>query len=261
MADTSTIIAIMTAVLAILIAIGAIILAYIRPGPQGPQGPKGNTGATGATGPSQGPTGATGATGATGPQGPQGQKGDTGATGATGATGQKGDTGTSLTSPIGVFTRQNFTTNFELSHIQTNFIEVDTVKNYNGGLWTFSSTGNHMVVPKSGTYKITYSVNYSVVPDSGRTSYLTMAVAYTNPSDPTVQNPILDSTQLIKLHSQTHEVSQGTTFIFDLTQGLYIDIIAKVFENGASAPYYSVPKNDEGSFGKIITATLIAELL
>lgn len=74
------------AILAMILAIGAIILAFVlrSTGPQGPTGPQGVQGVQGVpgpigpTGPSQGPPGPTGPLGPTGPQGIQGITGATG---------------------------------------------------------------------------------------------------------------------------------------------------------------------------------------
>ena len=69
-------------VVAILISVIALILAFVIPGPSGPEGESGSMGSTGPpgpTGPSNGPTGPDGPTGPTGPSdGPTGPTGPAG---------------------------------------------------------------------------------------------------------------------------------------------------------------------------------------
>jgi len=92
---------------AVLLAVAALGINFVIPGPMGPIGPAGAAGAKGDTGSqglqglqgpagatgAQGPAGATGATGATGPTGPAGATGPQGPMGPTGAQGPQGPVG------------------------------------------------------------------------------------------------------------------------------------------------------------------------
>lgn len=79
-------------VVALLLAVAALAMNAVIPGPQGTVGAPGATGATGARGP-QGPAGTNGTNGANGAQGPTGPEGPTGPQGPTGATGPQGPAG------------------------------------------------------------------------------------------------------------------------------------------------------------------------
>jgi len=78
--------------IAIALAIVAMAVNFVIPGPTGVAGAKGDTGLTGQTG-AVGPTGVTGGTGATGPAGPQGPPGQNGTDGAQGPAGPVGPQG------------------------------------------------------------------------------------------------------------------------------------------------------------------------
>jgi hypothetical protein len=85
-------------IFAVLLAIGALVVALIQPTKVGPAGPTGTAGTIGPTGPPSGDPGATGADGETGDPGITGTTGPTGIPGATGSQGSPGPTGFSSNS-------------------------------------------------------------------------------------------------------------------------------------------------------------------
>ena len=83
------------AAIAIALAVAAIAVNFVIPGPAGPTGSTGATGSQGIQGP-QGTPGATGNTGPAGGTGPQGPPGTPGINGSTGPQGPPGPTGIAL---------------------------------------------------------------------------------------------------------------------------------------------------------------------
>ncbi|GLX71538.1 hypothetical protein [Paenibacillus glycanilyticus] len=127
------------------------------PGPQGIQGPPGptgltgKTGATGATGPT-GPTGQTGLTGPPGPQGPQGVQGEQGPQGIQGPPGPVG-------SPVSSFGDAG------LAAESVNLVSGEPIAVNNFYEWDNAELqGGSIIVPETGLYLVSYSVNVTLPP-------------------------------------------------------------------------------------------------
>ena len=127
--------------IALALAVVALAVNLVVPGPTGPAGSagsRGDTGATGSAGPvgPKGDTGATGATGATGPTGPAGPQGPTGATGPAGPQGPAG--------PGAIVVSSDFQTSMTIGASCTNYAQVS------------------LTVPTAGTFVVTAQVHVAI---------------------------------------------------------------------------------------------------
>lgn len=154
---------------------GRILVGPTGPtGHFGPRGPKGDPGEPGMPGRNglhgiQGVAGSQGPQGCTGPRGPVGCTGDwgcdgprgpTGPTGPAGMTGPMGDTGTCECSGASFAVYTNFLGGVAPSNTQISLGSNDPI-NQAGG-WTSDSNGI-IVVPQSGVYNISFTLNVSQV--------------------------------------------------------------------------------------------------
>ena len=87
MSEVTTALIYVLVIIAVLLSIAAIIIAFVRPGSEGPTGVSGKQGSTGPQGPTGSGNGDPGATGPTGPRGATGQTGSQGIQGKQGANG------------------------------------------------------------------------------------------------------------------------------------------------------------------------------
>lgn len=275
MADPITTLAITLAIIAVLLAIGAIILAYVRPGPAGPQGTPGNSGVTGPTGPSQGPTGNTGPTGQTGsqgnigptgPTGPQGIQGFIGNTGpngiqgVTGSIGVTGPTGPRSLNPLAHAIRFTQANNYIIPQF-FNFdslvpVTFDLIPYTQGTGWALNNGG--LRIPYTGTYKITYSCMLSMIQSSGTNSPINFALAIN-----AFNNLMVASKMVAEFHTDVHELSQQLTIYQNLNAGDTLWVIASsVGLNVAVVPSSVYDSTGNAySLGNVTTCDIIVELL
>lgn len=238
MADGATTIVIVMTIIAILLAVGAIILAFVRPGPAGPAGPKGTPGSTGPTGPSQGP------------------KGDTGPTGPRGATGSS-----SGSNSLAWILRSGVTGNTvipQFVNLQTlQPVTCDRVGFSRGSGWELDRGG--LKVPSTGTYYVTYSCTIAMIATSGENFPINFGVALNS-----FGNIIAGSRFVTEFHTDDHELTQTFNFYVNLNAGDTIWVIACA---GSDVSYAVIPSNTvdlHGNayvLGPVTTCSITAELL
>ena len=204
------------------------------PGTNGTNGVTGDTGPTGATGLGDtGPTGPTGtpglagATGDTGATGPTGQQGVTGDTGATGPTGQQGPTGPASVGTNIAATFYSMTSQAILNTSQTVFAYGPT-GNYSVGGVTLNggSTGTQIIVPKSGVYEVSYSVQFHATVTNTVNTYIWLRK---NGVD------VPDTNGRITTQSSASDSLPIVPYILPLNAGEYVEFAAQNdFSNGAT---------------------------